>query len=438
MRHLRLRDRAGDKSNSCRAYQFGRSTPLSSRHWPSAGDAIAERVIAVAFNAMSDERATRPGTIGPAKRQRFGAHALNGFLTSFRFHAVTLPEGAMTDLVKIAADIAARGKILDSDIMAIRGAVFGDDIVSRAEAEALFGIERARTAHNRAWSELFAEALTDYCIRQEPPEGFLSESTAAWVMTEIARNKSPSTDAELELLIALIEKAREVPAAFSAFALGHVKSVVMYGGGPDARGRAHDGGRISQADIHALERILWGAGTEGHLAISRDEAEALFGIANASAGADNDERFEDLFAKAIGNYLLGATGRAVPSRDVALRWEAEETHLDAARLLRSVMQTYSTADWSKLRDRDFWADSVLRPRSLSEDVDAAFEAQLAARKAAEDVASVMTPEKAAWLLDHIGRNGVMTPPEKALARFIARNTSRLDPSLARVLDKASA
>jgi hypothetical protein len=32
----------------------------------------------------------------------------------------------------------------------------------------------------------------------------------------------------------------------------------------------------------------------------------------------------------------------------------------------------------------------------------------------------------------------MTPPEKALARFIARNTSRLDPSLARVLDKASA
>jgi hypothetical protein len=362
---------------------------------------------------------------------------LNRFLTSIRFDAPTLREQAMTDLIQIAADIKARGTIAETDIAAIRRSLFADGIVSRIEADALFKIERARTNHLPGWSELLSEALTDYCIRQEPPEGYLSEDTASWVMAEITEVKHPSTDAEIELLINIIEKAREVPVGFSAFALNHVKTMIMYGGGPDARGRQHHGGRISEADIHALERILWGAGTEGHMAISREEAEALFAIAEMSTGAENDDRFEDMFAKAIGNYLLGATGRPVPPREVALRWETEETHLDAARLLRSVMQTYSTADWSKLRDRDFWADSI-RPRTLAQDVDAAFEAQLKAREAAEAAASIMTPDKAAWLLDRIGKNGVMSPPEKALARFIARNASRLDPSLARMMDKAEA
>ena len=340
----------------------------------------------------------------------------------------------MTDLIQIAAAIEATGTISEADIGAIRRSIFTDGLVSRAEAEALFRIEQSRSNHLPAWSELFAEALTDYCIRQEPPEGYLSEETAAWIMAEITRKKHPSTDGEIELLINVIEKAREVPAAFSAFALKHVKNMVMYGGGPDARGHAHEGGKVGHADIRALERILWGAGTEGHLAVSREEAEALFAIADMTTGAENDDRFDDLFAKAIGNYLLGATGRAVPSREVSLRWETEETHLDAARLLRAVMQTYSTADWSKLRDRDFWADSI-RPRTLAQDVDAAFEAQLKAREAAEAAASVMTPDKAAWLLEHIGKNGVTSAAETALARFIARNASRLDPSLARIMDK---
>jgi len=363
---------------------------------------------------------------------------LNRFLTSIRFDAATLREDAMTDLIQIAADIKARGTIAETDIAVIRRSLFADGIVSRIEADALFKIERARTNHLPGWSELFSEALTDYCIRQEPPEGYLSEETSSWVMAEISEVKHPSTDAEIEFLINVIEKAREVPVSFSAFALNHVKNMVMYGGGPDARGRQHHGGRISEADIHALERILWGAGTEGHMAISREEAEALFAIAEMSTGAENDDRFEDMFAKAIGNYLLGATGRPVPPREVALRWETEETHLDAARLVRAVMQTYSTADWSKLRDRDFWADTIRNPRTLAQDVDAAFEAQLKAREAAEAAASIMTPDKAAWLLDRIGRNGVMSAPEKALARFIARNASRLDPSLARMMDKAEA
>ncbi|MBS0242985.1 MAG: hypothetical protein JSS20_12470 [Proteobacteria bacterium] len=343
----------------------------------------------------------------------------------------------MTDLEDFARGIAARGKVTDADVASLRCAIYSDGLVSREEAAALFAIERTRKGFLAGWSALFVEALTDYSMHREPPEGYLADETASWLITEISKRKPPSSDVEIALLIKIVETAREVPPAFSAFALGHVKSMVIYGGGTDARGRPYDGGRVSEADVDALQRILWGAGSEGLMAVSRDEAEMLVSIAEMTAGADNDPRFDDLFAKAIGNYLLGATGRSVPPREVSLRWETEDTHLDAARLVRAVMQTHSSADWSKFRDRDYWVDS-LRPRSLGDDLEAAFEAQLKAREAADDAASIMTPDKAAWLLDHIGRNGRMTAPEKALARFIARNASRLDPALAKKLDSVGA
>ncbi|MFX8278006.1 hypothetical protein ABTL45_19260, partial [Acinetobacter baumannii] len=77
---------------------------------------------------------------------------------------------------------------------------------------------------------------------------------------------------------------------------------------------------------------------EGLLAVSREEAEALFAIADATTGADNVADFENLFARAIGNYLLGATGRSVPPRDVALKWQTEAPYkADVVKAVGNVM-----------------------------------------------------------------------------------------------------
>ena len=337
-------------------------------------------------------------------------------------------------LVQIADRIGQTGNISAADVIEVRRAVYGDDgMISAAEAEGLFAIERARTAHCPEWSALFVEALGDHVLNQQPPVGYLSPENAAFVEGQIKRRKTPSTDCDVELVVALIEKAREVPPAFAAFALRLVKDAVMYGCGPDAHGRPLDSGRITEADVGLLSRILWGAGSEGLLAVSRDEAEALFAIADATAGADNTPAFDDLFARAVGNYLLGATGRAVPPRDVALRWETEPAY--KADVLAALSRVLASAPGAM--DAKFMSQTLRNVRSLGEDVEHAHAIQNAARESAADLAAIMTPDKAGWLLEHIDKNGRMTAAERALVRFVAREAGALDVSLKDAIAKVA-
>ena len=338
----------------------------------------------------------------------------------------------MPSLVETARAIANTGKVEAADIRALRMAIFGDGVVSRSEAESLFAIERSRSAHNDDWSTLFVEALTDYALNQEPPTGYLSDSTAAWIADEIGKRKTPSTDADLELVTNLIEQAREVPASFAAFALRLAKTEVIYGDGPDARGRMHAPGRVTEADVLTLQRILWGAGSEGQLAVSRDEAEALFAIADATTGAENDPKFDDLFAKAIGNYLLGATGRAVPSRETALRWETEAPH--KADLVSVLGHLFSSAQRFGVAPI---GETMRNVTTLAEDVEAEHAHRNMVREIDMEMAAIMTPAKAGWLLERVNKNGTMNGPEKALLRFVQREASVLDPSLKDVIAKVA-
>jgi hypothetical protein len=74
-----------------------------------------------------------------------------------------------------------------------------------------------------------------------------------------------------------------------------------------------------------IRRILRaGAG-----AVTRLEAECLFDLHDATAGADNDPGFEDLFFKAIANHLAAAAGHKTASRERAL---AADERTEPARL----------------------------------------------------------------------------------------------------------
>ena len=334
----------------------------------------------------------------------------------------------MTEITQFAKLVARSGAVEVSQIAELRRAIYSDGIVSRPEAEVLFEIERARTAHSDAWSQMFVEALTEYALNREPPTGYLSDDTAGWLIGQITQRKIPSTDAEIELLINIVEKASEVTPAFSAYALRLVKDMVIYSDGTDARGRSHGGMRVTEADVDSLQRILWGAGREGHMAVSLDEAEALFSISHASAGADNDPRFDDLFARAVGNYLLGATGRNMPAREVALRRETEGPY--RASVVGVLSRTLAGA--TQVGSARHILDAIAE--AIDDRMDIAFEKSNFDRDIAIDAAEVMTARKADWLLDHVGQNGVMTAPEKTLVRFVAREAGAIDPSLKPLID----
>ena len=59
-----------------------------------------------------------------------------------------------------------------------------------------------------------------------------------------------------------------------------------------------------------------------NVAITRSEAELLFDIADATNEAENDPAWTDLFAKAIANAIMAASGYSAPNREEALRREA--------------------------------------------------------------------------------------------------------------------
>jgi hypothetical protein len=54
------------------------------------------------------------------------------------------------------------------------------------------------------------------------------------------------------------------------------------------------------------------------MAVSREEADALFAIDAAGSERCDDGRFDDLLAKAVVHYLMSASGADVPGREIAL------------------------------------------------------------------------------------------------------------------------
>lgn len=339
---------------------------------------------------------------------------------------------AGADLVhEIARRVAASGKVEAEDVLAVRRAVYGGDcLVSRAEAEAVYAVERGRRTHCPVWAAFFVEALTDFVLNQEMPSGYLSAENAAWLEGEIKRRKEPSMDGDMAIVANVIERSSEVPASFAAFALRLAKESVVYGDGPDSMGRAHASGRVDEADVALLKRILWGAGCEGLLAVSRAEAEALFAIADATTGAANVPEFDDLFAKAIGNYLLGATGRVVPSRETALRWQTPVAYkVDVVKSLSQILRERGKINVKFLKDT--------QATTLAQDVEDEHARLNMKRDVEIEVAAIMTPEKASWLTDRIEKNGLMNGPEKALVRFIEREASALGVDLSGVFAKVA-
>ncbi|TGR90030.1 hypothetical protein EN834_36365, partial [bacterium M00.F.Ca.ET.191.01.1.1] len=64
----------------------------------------------------------------------------------------------------------------------------------------------------------------------------------------------------------------------------------------------------------------------GNIAITRAEADVLFRINESTAVASNDPSWNELFVKAIANFVMCSAGYEAPTRDVALR---QENFLDA-------------------------------------------------------------------------------------------------------------
>ena len=104
------------------------------------------------------------------------------------------------------------------------------------------------------------------------------------------------------------KKPRSSPSQLCVYALEQVAHAVVDGKGPLMLGGALVPGLIAKAEVELLRRILHAHGGDGNIAITRAEAEVLFRINERTAQAKNDPSWNDLFVKAIANFVMCSAG----------------------------------------------------------------------------------------------------------------------------------
>ena len=178
---------------------------------------------------------------------------------------------------RIAA-IANRNKITAEDVLYLRRNVYRDGMSTRLEVENLFALDGTAQDKASEWAEFLIEAVCDYVVHNEKPEGYLSESNASWLEGMITRDGRIDRNTELELMVRVMEAARSVPDSYNEFVMAQVHSAIVEPGGVLFMGGSNGQMRVSREAAATVRRVLYAAGGQGNIAITRAEAELLFKI----------------------------------------------------------------------------------------------------------------------------------------------------------------
>lgn len=299
--------------------------------------------------------------------------------------------------------LSAAAKIAAEDVLAMRAQVYGADTIAPDDMEALAGLDAAAGDRASEWGEFFAEAMTDFVVRQEDPPDYVDDAKASWVMRILA---GPARlDSGLEALARILETANGAPAALDAFALAKAKESFC------AKGRMEAG------DVAMMRRIVFAGGGEGDVGVTREEADALFDINNACRGAANDASWTEFFAQAVGGSLMAVSPFHLQSREDAARdeaWEKSPTRIGDF-----------VAGMAKGPDFKGALREILHPDADAEEEwrseDDRFETDEAA-------AAEITDEEARWLVGRLGQ-GELSAPERRLIEFLKAGSSKVSEAL---------
>ncbi|MCA3560358.1 MAG: hypothetical protein IOC82_04935 [Aestuariivirga sp.] len=312
------------------------------------------------------------------------------------------------DLSDILSRIARNRQAGAEEVLAIRRLIYPDDAISLDEANWLFDVNGLIEAPGEDWRRLFVEALTDFTVHQAEPRGYVTEDKVGWLVAHIMKDGRVDPATELEVVINVLEKAIAAPDALALLALRKVEEHVL---------RAN---RISDAEVQMLRRVLHAAGGQQAIAITRSEAEVIYSIHDARGGLEDDPAWLDLFAKALLNHLMFASGFAPPTREEALRREAwlDDTSVSAGRFMQNMVKSLRGMV-NAYREPDFGEEYYQR------------------RTAIQQQAETITGEEAEWLAGKLVGNGVYSKAERALIEALKAEQPQLHPLIAAAVDKIS-
>ena len=329
-----------------------------------------------------------------------------------------------THLSQILGRLSGAEQLTDDDVLALRRAVYEDGAISISEADGLFKLSDSVRVKPDGFGEFFMEAMTDFLVRQTLPYGYVDDANATWLITRISKDGIVETMTELRLLVNVLKTATDSTDRLVGFALAQIKHGVLHGSGVIGRGRQLEAGKITAVDVDLLRNVIYACGGDRHIAVSRTEAEVLFDLNDATREADNAPEWQDLFVKAIANYLMYLSTYETADREEALRrerWMNSRGDLTLGGMLKKLKFKDVMAEFSGKADKEK-AEHESRMAS----------AQNAAVRRAENI----DPEEAAWLSSRIGRDGDFDANEKALMAFLEAESPFLHISLKPLLGAA--
>jgi hypothetical protein len=207
-------------------------------------------------------------------------------------------------LAALEAEIRRSGRIAADHVLELRRAIYGTGSIGRAEAEFLLHLNRQSRGDDPAWAEFYVEALSDFFYWREGTDSGLTEDAERMLFEWIGPRVELDDPTELRLLLNLILRSNACSERFRALVLRAVERSVLHSEHALFGHAARRPGAIDKADVEVIRRLVYGSGSQSGLAISRLEAEFLFALNAATAGADNDPAWRELFVKAITMHLL--------------------------------------------------------------------------------------------------------------------------------------
>lgn len=310
-----------------------------------------------------------------------------------------------------SAALKAGAPVTADDVLALRRWVWPDGVVSESEAEALFALNREVADAAPEWDDFFVEAISEHVLNASEPHLYIDEPTAAWLIAQFAQDGAPVKPVELELVVKILEKALNAPAALKTWALSQIETAVLTGEGPTRRDGPLRPGRVDEAEVKLLRRLVFAEGGDGALTVGDEEAEMLWRIKDATLHADNPPEWMQLFVQALANHLMAWTNYRPLDRAKAAELEnfMNDRHSSVLGFLGRVAGQLGHPDFKDAELIALGRDPLDREMSAAE------------HAASVAAAEAVTPDEQNWLQAHIDADGAHDPYEEALLAFIAED-----------------
>jgi hypothetical protein len=311
------------------------------------------------------------------------------------------------------------------DAAQLRHAIYDKGAATRVDLAGLLALGR-EAGDDPAFLALLAEVAADVMTEAVDPVGYVSETDADWLVAQLGDGAGLTCRAEFEALKSVLGHAVSAPASLAAFGLREVERAILTGRRAAVGGVASEPGIVTAEDVEALRAVCYAPTAGEPLHVGRAAAEALFDIAHATATARNDPAFPDFFARAVGNYLLGAAFVAAPAREAVL---AEAREMDQRPSFGAFL--------SRLAGGLTAPNAADGRKSVEQLAEARYREENDETEARLEAAARIDAGEAKWVLAHLARGGELSPAEKRLIAFLRDESTGAPPEITALFDQAA-